>query len=660
MKKIAVLLFAMMLSTATWAVKAYPFPFTFTQADGTQLTVIGHGDADLNWFTTTDGVLLCRENGSFYVAKVSSDGELTSSGQLAHEPALRKVAESNLIRLQDKEKFNTQAETLRRKAALKREPVNPTGKDLRLFPHTGSPKVLVILAQYADTTKVPVPVLEEDENGNQKQKVDDEGNPMFDFQVYDANFLEENTKEIFEEYLNGTDNPLKQLGEKSNGTLGNNTGSVQKYFSDMSFGQFTPQFDIYGPVTLPEKMRVYGAGPKDNMSKMIPAACKAANDMYEDLNFADYDIDGDGYVDLVYVIYAGYSASFGQNDVVCIWPKSGVVSSTATFDGKRIYRYGVNNELNAYPGASTSIPYYLNGIGLFCHEFSHTMGMPDFYPAHNDNAKIDNQAMEYWSLMDGGEYVNNGYSPTAYTAWEREAFGWMEIETLSESQTDIEMATIDKGGMAYRIMNDADESGKEYYIVQNIQQKGWNTQQKGHGMLVYHVNYDESAFSLYDNKVNDVKGKPRMAVVPADGQLFTSYKVNNKEYKKEDGSLYKNSDYYMQLAGDLFPGTSNVTMLSDDNGLPNFAPYTSLKNSETGVKLLDKALLNIREADNVITFDFVSSYSDYVTGIKDMATAANRIADNRIYTLNGTQVYLNQNELPKGVYIIGKKKVVVK
>ena len=171
-------------------------------------------------------------------------------------------------------------------------------------------------------------------------------------------------------------------------------------------------------------------------------------------------------------------------------------------------------------------------------------------------------------------------------------------------------------------------------------------------MLVYHVNYDESAFSLSSNKVNDVKGKPRMAVVPADGLLFSSYNLG--------GGEYTNADYYNQLAGDLFPGTSNVTMLSDDNGLPNFAPYTSLKNSETGVKLLNKALLNIREADNVITFDFIADYSDYVTGIKDMTTVASRIADNRIYTLNGTQVNLNQSQLPKGVYIVGKKKVVVK
>ena len=656
MKKIALFLFAMMLSTATWAVKAYPFPFTFTQADGTQLTVIGHGDADLHWFTTTDGVLLCRQNGGFYVAKVNSDGELTPSGQLAHEPALRKVAESELVRLQDKAKFNSQAGALRRKAALKREPVNPTGTDKRLFPHTGSPKVLVILAQYADTTKVPVPVMDD----NNHQMIDDEGNPMYTFQVYDAHFLEENTKEIFEEYLNGTGNPLQELGEKTQGTLGRNTGSVQKYFTDMSFGQFTPQFDIYGPVTLPEKMRAYGAGQTDNMAKMIPAACKAANEMYEDLNFADYDSDNDGYVDLVYVIYAGYSASFGQNDEVCIWPKAGTASSSATFDGKKIYRYGVNNELNAFPGASASIPYYLNGIGLFCHEFSHTMGLPDFYPAHNTNARVNNQGMEYWSVMDGGEYVENGYAPTAYTAWEREAFGWMEIETLTENQTDIEMATIDKGGKAYRIMNDADQSGKEYYLIQNIQQKGWNTLQKGHGMLVYHVNYDESVFSLSSNKVNDVEGKPRMAVVPADGLLFSSYYLNNKKFTKEDGTLYKNADYYNQLAGDLFPGTSNVTMLSDDSGLPNFAPYSSLKNSETGVKLLNKALLNIREADNVITFDFIADYSAYMTGIKDMATVASRIADNRIYTLNGTQVNLNQSQLPKGVYIVGKKKVVVK
>ena len=677
MKKLVFLLFALMLSTATWAVKAYPFPVTITQPDGTKLTVIGHGDADLHWITTTDGVLLCRENGNFFVAIVDDDGELRPSGQLAHEPGLRQSDELQLISQQDKQKFIAQTATLRRKAAMKREPVNPTGTDLRLFPHTGSPRVLVILAQFSDTTKVPVPLL--DDNG--KQKIDENGNKMYTFTTYDAKFVDSDAKAVFEEYFNGTSHPLKStnedgsdLGDVTRGTVGENLGSVSEYFKDMSFGQFTPQFDLYGPVTLPEKLRAYGAGKSDNMGKFVPAACKAANEQCPDLNFADYDADGDGYVDLVYIIYAGYSASFEQqNDIVCIWPKSGTVSGS-TYDGKKIYRYGVNNELNAYPGASSVYPYYCNGIGLFCHEFSHTMGLPDFYPTIS-SAREDNQALEYWSIMDGGEYVNNGWAPTAYTAWEREAFGWMEIETLSETQTGIEMPTIDKGGKAYRIMNDDDP--KEYYIVQNIQQKSWNrdittnnqgvqSPRKGHGMLVFHVNYDEVAFSLSGkggqsgNVVNNVIGKPKMTIVPADGLLLTSYKVNNTKYKKPDGSLYKNADYYAQLQGDTYPGTSNVTFLNDESELVNFAPYTSTRTSKTGVNLLNKALQNIREENDIITFDFIADYSDYVTGIKDMATVASRIADNRIYTLNGTQVNLNQSQLPKGVYIVGKKKVVVK
>ncbi|MBO4825909.1 MAG: M6 family metalloprotease domain-containing protein [Prevotella sp.] len=639
MKKLVLFLFAMLISTATWAVKAWPYPFEVTQRDGTKVTLVGHGDEDLNWLTTTDGVLVVREESGFYVASVDADGELKATDQLVHNLGQRDSAELQTIAAQDIAGFKSKASSLRHKAMMKREPVNASGKDVRLFPHEGSPKVLVILAQFSDTTKVPIY----------------EDNKLKGFQTYQANFVDSKPKEVFEEYLNGTEHPLQALGDVTEGTLSSNWGSVSSYFSDMSFGQFTPQFDIYGPVTLPDKLRTYGAGKSDDMSKFIPAACKAANEQCEDLDFAQYDADGDGYVDLVYVIYAGYSASYSQNDPVCIWPKSGSISNSTKYDGKMIFRYGVNSELNAYPGASSRHEYNMNGIGLFCHEFSHTMGLPDFYPAHNTDARVNNQALEDWSLMDGGEYVNNGYDPTAYTAWEREAFGWMEIETLTESTQNIEMATIDEGGKAYRIKNDADATGNEYYLLQNIQLpregKGWNRKMYGHGLLVFHVYYNPNSFSLYYNTVNDTKESPRMTIVPADGVLFTSYNIDYK--------TVFTADYRRQLAGDPFPGTSSVTMLNDESGLINFSPYISEKTNESGVKLLNKALTNIREADNIITFDFIANYEEYVTGVKEIMNVSGS-TDSRIYTLDGVLMGTKKDELSKGIYIIGKKKVVVK
>ena len=235
--------------------------------------------------------------------------------------------------------------------------------------------------------------------------------------------------------------------------------------------------------------------------------------------------------------------------------------------------------------------------------------------------------------MDDGEYTANGWWPTAYTAWEREAMGWMTIDDLTTAQ-QIELQTIDNKGKAYRIYNDNDPSTKDYYIVQNIQAEHWNAGLKSHGLLVYHVNYKASAFKLSSNSVNNVKGKPRMTVIPADGLLYSSYNGDRKKYRE-------------YLKGDLFPGTKNVTKLTDANNLPNYAPWTG--------GTLNKPIYNISERDGKIYFDFLRN--DF-TNVIEQATYKDRPVDERIYTLDGRYVGTDDSVLEKGIYIRNHKKFV--
>jgi immune inhibitor A len=238
--------------------------------------------------------------------------------------------------------------------------------------------------------------------------------------------------------------------------------------------------------------------------------------------------------------------------------------------------------------------------------------------------KGDNQGMEFWSLMDSGNYNNNGYSPCAYTAWEREAMGWIAIPTLdvTDQPCEVDLKPIDDGGTAYRILNDNDETDHEYLIIENIQQKGINSRQRGHGMLMYHVNYEPYIF-LYGNSVNNEAGSPRMTVVPADNLLFAQYNVG----KTIDGKVIKNADFYAQLAGDPFPGASNQTECSDATGLVNFAPYIG--------ESWNKAFQNIHEQnDGIITFTCQNIFSE---GIKSVSTAD--IQENEfIYSVTGQRV----------------------
>lgn len=583
MKKGLLALLFLLLTSQVRAAKAYPLPVVVKQSDGTQLTVMGRGDEALHYYLTTDGALLCHEGNDFFVARVNADGSLSPTTLLAHEKGNRNEVEQQAIQEQDRAKFEEYVSRHQKKAASRREPIDASAHTY--FPHSGQPKVVVILAQFSDDK-----------------------------------FIDEDPKSVFDQYLNAEeiDNSV------GNQTVGANYGSVRRYFKDMSGGLFEPQFDIYGPVTLPNPTAYYGAGT-DDMSLFIPDVCKLA--VEQGVDFSPYDANDDGIIDLVYVIYAGYAESFSGNASTCIWPKSGI--TYANVNGKRIFRYGVNAELNGFPGCWPNEPFErISGIGLFCHEFSHCMGMPDFYPTNKEAQNAMNPGMEMWSLMDNGEYAMNGYSPTAYTAWEREAFEWFTIDTLKTSGT-YQLRNIDEpDGNAYRIVNE--ENPNEYFILQNIQKSGWNKGTYGHGMLVTHVDYDPYAFTLTNNSVNNTIGRSRMTVIPADGYLLNWYEVGN-------GSK-TSSQYYQSHAGDPYPGSADI------HEIPLFTTYTGTMKAH--IEAID-------ETDGVITFYF----NDGTTGIRDILMDAEK--QTKIYTIDGRFAGNDPALLPKGVYIVRGRKMAI-
>ena len=599
MKKLLLASLMMCMAVCVHAAKAYPFPVTVTQSDGTQLTIKLNGDEDIHWTTTLDGVILVREGRDYFVADIDKEGNLKATHQLAHNVGERTPLEKLLIDKQDRTVFLDSAKRIMEKSARRRVPISGSASN-HYFPHHGKPKAPVILVEFADST-----------------------------------FSLEEPKKAFDYYLNGVGEPNPNNGEQ---VL---PASVRSYFKLMSNGDFEPSFDIYGPVKLSKKTGDY----KNARSTLVKDACMALNDI---IDFTQYDSNDDGYIDLVYVIYAGYSASITGNADNCIWPASGA-DNLGTFDGKTGYRWGVNNELNGFPGAFTSEPYKrINGQGLFMHEFSHTLGLPDFYPTVSAS-QVDNQGMEFWDLMDGGEYVANGYYPTAYTGWEREAMGWLKVDTLDKAQTNIELAALDMGGKSYRIPNPDDPAGREYFMIETIAQYGWNYYQKDHGLMIYHVNYPNNEVNTGDHP-NNTKGAPAMTVIPADGNLLTSYVINKKK-NPATGKLYTQTDYYNDLAGDLFP-YKGVNSFDSNSNLPN---NNWFKGEDKSIKF---ALSNINydSETRITTFDFTP---DVTLGV-EMANIATQLPSSAtIYTIDG-RVVPSDTPLPKGIYIQNNRKFVVK
>ena len=564
MKKILLTLSMAITMSSAWAAKAINKPITIQQSDGTLITVYLHGDEDFHWYTSADGTILLRNGNDF-----------------------TPITESQ-------ETFFAKAENARRMNVMKREPV--TGSSKTLFPHTGSPKALVILAQYQDVA----------------------------FSLADP-------KKSFDQYLNKAEGEQEDFGASEN----LNYGSVRQYFMDMSNGQYSPTFDVVGPVTLPNNMEYYG-GTNDNAtdekaSQLVIDACELVKN---DVDFSQYDSNNDGYVDLVYVIYAGYGQSMGGANNT-MWPKSFSVNTSNTYNGKKLYRSGINNELlgnESWPETKQ-----INGIGLFVHEFSHCLGLPDFY-ASRLTSIYDNQGMEDWSVMDNGTYNMNGYVPAAYTAWEREAFGWCTIETLTED-TQLPIDNIDYGGKAYKFCNDNNKD--EYFVIQRFQNRKWNypmanSKEKMDGLLIYHVDYNSYDFSA--NNVNNTVGHPRMAVVPSDGILTSSYR---------DIAL---STYWEDIKGDLY-GAGTKT------GKTDFIQSDAIANSKWFTEGTARNIYNIHINDeDVMWLDFGKNLS--TDGIDNIT--ANTEGRQGIYSLSGTFLGNSSANLPKGIYIIGGKKFVQK
>ena len=566
MKKILLTLSMAITMSSAWAAKAINKPITIQQSDGTLITVYLHGDEDFHWYTSADGTILLRNGNDF-----------------------TPITESQ-------ETFFAKAENARRMNVMKREPV--TGSTKTLFPHTGSPKALVILAQYQDVA----------------------------FSLADP-------KKSFDQYLNKAEGEQEDFGASEN----LNYGSVRQYFMDMSNGQYSPTFDVVGPVTLPNNMEYYG-GTNDNAtdekaSQLVIDACELVKN---DVDFSQYDSNNDGYVDLVYVIYAGYGQSMGGANNT-MWPKSFSVNTSNTYNGKKLYRSGINNELlgnESWPETKQ-----INGIGLFVHEFSHCLGLPDFY-ASRLKSIYDNQGMEDWSVMDNGTYNMNGYVPAAYTAWEREAFGWCTIETLTED-TQLQIDNIDYGGKAYKFFNDNNKD--EYFVIQRFQNRKWNSpmansKEKMDGLLIYHVDYNSTDFSISSNNVNNTVGHPRMAVVPSDGILTSSYR---------DIAL---STYWEDIKGDLY-GAGTKT------GKTDFIQSDAIANSKWFTEGTARNIYNIHINDeDVMWLDFGKNLS--TDGIDNIT--ANTEGRQGIYSLSGTFLGNSSANLPKGIYIIGGKKFVQK
>ena len=339
----------------------------------------------------------------------------------------------------------------------------------------------------------------------------------------------EKTRQNFNDLLN-------KEGYNYNGA----TGSARDYFRDASNGQYVPQFDVYGPYKLDKQMSYYGQNDWEGMDKhpdqMVVDAVAKLN-AAENIDFTDYDTDNDGYIDNIFVYYAGYGENEGASENT-VWPHAWEVydenvTGQLVYDGKQLRGYACTSELQ---GTSGSV---MCGIGTFCHEFGHVLGLPDFYVTDYSSS---HKTLGDWDIMDSGSYLNDGNTPPTYSAHERFYLGWLKPEILNTSG-DFLLEDLQKSNKAYIItssgksnLDGGNPNPATYYLLENRQKTGWDAYLPGHGMMITKTVYDE--YKWYNNVPNNIANKQGYDIIEADGR------APNDTYGKP---------------GDLFPGSANVT-----------------------------------------------------------------------------------------------------
>lgn len=328
---------------------------------------------------------------------------------------------------------------------------------------------------------------------------------------------------------------------------GNFKGSVADYFKAQSNGKFEMNFDVMGPYTLGEQA-YYGKNEGDqqdvNVQAMISGCLgKAAS---EGIDFSPYDWDGDGEMEMVFVVYAGRGEATG-GDVNTIWPHKGRMTNPVKCGNKTLTNYACSNEL--------SVSNEVDGIGTICHEFSHCFGYPDAYDVNYTGL----YGMGTWDLMCQGNYNGNGFTPAGYTAYEKYAAGWITPIELKENTSVSGMKPLAEGGDAYIFKNP--NNSDEYYLIENRQKKGWDAGLAGSGIIINHIDYNLKAwnYNIPNSMMSGINDHERITLIPADN-------IKSDKNEENDPWPYGNKN---RLANNTTPACNTYNLNTDGTKLMN-------------------------------------------------------------------------------------------
>lgn len=525
LKKYFLLANASLFSAGLWAFPANPTPYSIDNA-GDSLTLRNGGDEHYRYTQTVDGYLVISDSDGVYYY-VDEEGE--ASSVKAKNANLRDAFDKSFLQKLDKSKVR-KSHQKKNPNKLERPDQNGEEKKSDWVPSAENTIPLLRLpsanSHATGTNRFPVLLVASPSASNADS----------------AKYW----------------NQLNQVGYTEN----NHLGSVKDYFRDQSHGIFVPTFDIY-LVSVSDSLSSY----TNSVHTLIEEAIATLKVNYPNFDPSLYDSDGDGDIDATVVLYAGTESA--ANNL-------GGYQYELQWDGGKISAGSSKNFNSYFIISQMSSATQLLPIATFVHEFSHTMGLKDHYCVAASDCYDDFSNNAYqapgahaWDVMSTGMYNNGGGKPVGYSAFEKEFMGWMSYTTLSSSSGVTVLESLNSSNQAYKVP----VSGKadEWYVIENRQQSGWDASLPNHGLLIWHIDYDQTAWN--QDVLNDVVSHQRIDVVEAGNLKVTGY--------------YDGFDF-THLVDDVFPGSQNVNS------------FTTM-NSWAGVNL-GVNLYNILEEDEKICF----------------------------------------------------------
>jgi len=517
MKKSVMLIMLGLLCLAARAIPADPTPIKVAQPDGSMLTVVLHGDEFFHFTTTADGYTVVKNAAGYYTYARLSGDRLVAGDRIARDQSQRTAADLSALAgipkgLTSQQQYRAGMQQLNRRNSAMRRVGADGHMDYDNF------RGLIILVNYSDKK----------------------------FSMPDVNAF-------YDDMVNTHD----YTGYVLNNRRVNMTGSVRDYFYDNSNQIFDPHFDVVGPVDVPFSCRYPGG--TDHADEVFHSALDLVDDS---IDFRDYDSDGDGYVDMVFFLVAGLSSNYSGNDQSLLWPHMFYLYWAPPHDGMYFGLYACSTEIAGWQSYYSDV----NGIGTFCHEFGHVLGLPDLYDTDYTGGGGESNHPGEWSIMAGGSGNNFGRNPVGYSLYERYALGFTQPEVLNEVGK-YEMQALDASNKGLRLNT---LNPDEYFLIENRQPGKWDRFLPGYGMLVARV--DSTDANVWEQ--NTVNCRP--------SHMY--YELLRADFAGRES------------ASDPFPGTSGVTSITNFT-TPSLLTWDKSFNEFN--------ILGIAENDGLISFELV-------------------------------------------------------